>query len=278
MKMLVRWDGSEDTRRLAQYLEVKVTYHSEQCAIEVQDKSLKNDGSLSWLVVSRGTNTYVEELYEEKGESVYDKEMATGFRARRNPSRRNTRDNQVHNRIPSPRCSYQLTNGSLEDSDGDITTSFFSPRRWWSDGLGLRMRERREMDGSGMAGSFSKKKWQEKISALPEFRRSHSLDACHPRSLWRSQGWSHIAGQCRHSVQMERVPLPRWLCPLHALHDSIRIDCRRKRCKSRKKNSIVHRPGSHEGWARGRAPGLVETTNGTSQEQVENNPGCNTLG
>ena len=29
----------------------------------------------------------------------------------RSPLRQNTRDNQVHNHISSPRCSYQLTNG-----------------------------------------------------------------------------------------------------------------------------------------------------------------------
>ena len=100
---------------------------------------------------------------------------------------------------------------------------------------------------------------------LPEFRRSHQLHECHPRSLWRNQGWSCIVGQCRSSVQMKRVLLPRRLFPLDALHPSIRADRRRNRCKRGKTNSILRRPGSHEPWAR-----LVETTKGPLQEQVGN--------
>ena len=36
---------------------------------------MKNDGS-SWIVISRGMNKEVEEIYQEKGESSYHEEMA----------------------------------------------------------------------------------------------------------------------------------------------------------------------------------------------------------
>ena len=58
--------------------EVKVTSHLEQYGIEIQVKSLTNDGSLSWIVIPTGMSKYVEELQEEKGESVCHEEMATG--------------------------------------------------------------------------------------------------------------------------------------------------------------------------------------------------------
>ena len=45
----------------------RITYHSEQFGIEIQVQSMRNDGSLSWIMISRGMNTYVEEINEEKG-------------------------------------------------------------------------------------------------------------------------------------------------------------------------------------------------------------------
>ena len=50
-----------------------------------------------------------------------------------------------------------------------------------------------------------------------------------------------------------------------------------EKCKRRNTNSISHRPGSHERCARGRTPRRVKATNGTLQEQVESDPGCNML-
>ena len=58
-------------------VEVKVTYHSDRHGIEVRVKSLKNE-SISWIVISRGMKKCVEEVQEEKGESVHHKEMASG--------------------------------------------------------------------------------------------------------------------------------------------------------------------------------------------------------
>ena len=63
--------------KIGSVLEVKVTNHS-----------LKNDGSHSWIVISRGMNKYVEELYEENGDSIHYEEMATGMSK---PLRQNTR-------------------------------------------------------------------------------------------------------------------------------------------------------------------------------------------
>ena len=50
--------------------QVKVTYHSEQHGIEIQVKSMQNDGSLSCIVICRGMKRYVEKKIR--------KEMATG--------------------------------------------------------------------------------------------------------------------------------------------------------------------------------------------------------
>ena len=42
-------------------LEVKVTYHLYQYGIEINIDSMKNDGSQSWIVISRGMNKYVDD-------------------------------------------------------------------------------------------------------------------------------------------------------------------------------------------------------------------------
>ena len=54
--------------------QVKVRYHSEQFGIEIQRKSMKSDGSLSWTVISGWMGRYVEEVFEERGESVHHEE------------------------------------------------------------------------------------------------------------------------------------------------------------------------------------------------------------
>ena len=59
-------------------LEVKVTYPLYPYGIELRFESLKKDGSQSWIVICRGRNKYVDKLHEEKGDSVYYEEMATG--------------------------------------------------------------------------------------------------------------------------------------------------------------------------------------------------------
>ena len=58
-------------------LEVKVTYHLYQYGMKIKVNSVKNDGSQSWIVISRGINKYVEDLAEESGKSVHCEEMVT---------------------------------------------------------------------------------------------------------------------------------------------------------------------------------------------------------
>ena len=41
---------------------------------------MKNDGSQSWIVISRGMNQHVNELPEESGKSIHNEEVATRTR------------------------------------------------------------------------------------------------------------------------------------------------------------------------------------------------------
>ena len=59
-------------------IRVRATYYSEQYGIEIQVKSMLNYGSLFWIVMSRGPNRYVDEVYEEKEEPSHDKGMSSG--------------------------------------------------------------------------------------------------------------------------------------------------------------------------------------------------------
>ena len=59
-------------------LEVKVTYHLYQYGIKIRVKSVKNDGSQTWIVISRGTHKYVDELLEEHGKSIHHEKMVNG--------------------------------------------------------------------------------------------------------------------------------------------------------------------------------------------------------
>ena len=88
--------------KIGPVIQVKVAHCSEHFGIEIQVKAMMN-GSLSWSVISRGTNKYVEVVYEEKRRSVP---------ASANRSRQNNKDKRVHSRVLPPRRSYPLTNGS----------------------------------------------------------------------------------------------------------------------------------------------------------------------
>ena len=63
---------------------------------------------------------------------------------------------------------------------------------------------------------FSNKEVIRKDFSHSGFGRSHSPHACHPRSLWEEPKLIQHAGQCRGSIQTERVLLPRPLLPLCA--------------------------------------------------------------
>ena len=108
------------------------------------------------------------------------------------------------------------------------------------------------------------------ISVLFEFRRSHSLHAYHPRSLWRNQVDCTMLDNVQIPHNWRRIFMT-LVVLFSASHYSIGVDCRVKRCTRRKTNSILHRHGSLERWAGRRIPRFVETTRGTLQEQVESN-------
>ena len=59
-------------------LEVKVTNYLKRYGIEVKIDSMQNDGTLSWIVISRGINKYVTELPEENGKPSHHEEVALG--------------------------------------------------------------------------------------------------------------------------------------------------------------------------------------------------------
>ena len=63
--------------KIGPVLEVKVTHHLYQDGMEIRVRSLKNDGSQSWVVICRGMNEYVDELNEENGKSHHYEELVT---------------------------------------------------------------------------------------------------------------------------------------------------------------------------------------------------------
>ena len=92
--------------------QVKDTYHSEQFGIEIQAESMKSDGSLTWIFISRGMNKCVGEILQQEGEFSYQEEMANGSDIGK-PIATNKRGSRVHTPTMSLRCPYQLTNGSV---------------------------------------------------------------------------------------------------------------------------------------------------------------------
>ena len=64
--------------KICPVLKVKVTYHLYQYGIEIKVDSMKNDGSLSWIVISKGMNKIVDGLPEENAISIHYEEMVTG--------------------------------------------------------------------------------------------------------------------------------------------------------------------------------------------------------
>ena len=70
-----------------------------------------------------------------------------------------------------------------------------------------------------------------------------------------------------HSLQIELIPLSRRLFPPYALHCSIRIVCKGE--KKPKTNCFLHRPGSHEWWARGRNQDLSKPSTQNTHPQRE---------
>ena len=78
--------------KIGPVLEVKVTNYLERDGIEVKIGSMQNDGSQSWIVISRGIIKYVTELPEENDKPTTKK----WHLVRRNPLPRNNRNNSYH--------------------------------------------------------------------------------------------------------------------------------------------------------------------------------------
>ena len=62
--------------KIGQVLEVKVTHHSYQHGIEIKIDSMQNDGSQSWIVISRGVTKDVTELLDENEQPIHLEEVA----------------------------------------------------------------------------------------------------------------------------------------------------------------------------------------------------------
>ena len=86
------------------------------------------------------------------------------------------------------------------------------------------------------AGRWSNPEW---LDLLQEGSDKKSVQHClnsdglilDMRAIQGHSGGAQGSSCMRNFLQMERVLLSRCLCPLHALHHSIRIDCRKNRCK-----------------------------------------------
>ena len=78
MKDPRRKDGFENTQKLVQYWKARLRITCIKMGIGIKIDSMKNDGSQSWIVISRWMNKYVNELPEENGESIHYEEATTG--------------------------------------------------------------------------------------------------------------------------------------------------------------------------------------------------------
>ena len=59
-------------------LEVQVANNLERYRIEIRIDSMQNDGTQSWIVISRGIDKYVTELSEENEKLTHYEEVALG--------------------------------------------------------------------------------------------------------------------------------------------------------------------------------------------------------
>ena len=156
----------------------------------------ENDASHSWIVISRGMNKYVvEENFTQKQENLSTTKIWQPVLTQANPSRQNTREPNLVSKM-----FVQIDQRKWKDI---VAVDFVSNRSlsWRVSKTMTKMlrnhgshrEDDRAIDGGTLlltlcldvkyenAGNWR----QEKNSVLHESRRSHSLHACHPRSLWR---------------------------------------------------------------------------------------------
>ena len=93
-------------------MEVKVTNYLECCGIEVKIDSMQNDGTQSWIVISKGINKYVTELPEEnkKPIHIHYEEVARG--------------------APKPVARKQHEQFVLSSSSSSSTIMLIDQRKW----------------------------------------------------------------------------------------------------------------------------------------------------
>ena len=80
MKGPSRKDGFEGIQKFGLVLEVKSRLRitcMERVGIEIKIDSMQNDGSQSWIVISRGVNKYVTELPEKNEKLIHYEEVAS---------------------------------------------------------------------------------------------------------------------------------------------------------------------------------------------------------
>ena len=213
--------------------------------------------------------------------------------------RQNTRGNQIHRYCKSQRCSCQLTNGSgkifLPPTASTRDPCHTESRRQWPGYYDIMVliekmmeqligihrylcyvetmrtpRNGRIWNGLGLLRTARNKN----IFQCAEIWRFHPLHARHPRSLWRNQGWSIIAGYfrtCGVSACSTLALLS--VCILISNQDWLRVE------KIPKKEDKQYSSRQWIMWAirKTRIPRRVKTTKGTLQEQVESVPGCQKL-
>ena len=102
-----------DPSKIGPVRSVKVTHLSEPFGIEMQVNSVKNDGSLSWIVISSGMNTYVEEILRRERRIFSLRRGGEWFRHRETD--RDKRANRVHHPVLSQRCPVPIDQRKWND-------------------------------------------------------------------------------------------------------------------------------------------------------------------
>ena len=182
--------------KIGPVLEVKITKEFDRRGIEIKIDSMQKDGTQSWMVISRGVGKYVTELAVDHTKPFHYEEASSGTgqlvameeRQQLFPSSSSSSTLPIKLRTWSDIPAVPKV---IEDNCYDISKIMTRilrhggyPREEygaieWRKQLPMFHRENPEV-----------KKWtrqQEKISVLLGLQRKHSVHACHPRPLWRTQ-------------------------------------------------------------------------------------------
>ena len=234
------------------------------------------------------------------------------FRHGETPSRQNKGDNQVHNEILSPRCSYQLTKrsgmiflpsiaSSKDPCHGESRRSWqrrhdiwFSSRRWRARLIGIHCYSRHALISKKKnAGRWSNKEWLDvfqRESDQKSFQYCLNSDGL-MIDLCAIQG--HSWGTKIDLAILDKREIPyRWSEYLYHVgcsgycipffnQDWLQEEkMQKKEGKQGRQTVFLTTLDPDEHWAiwggRG-VPRFVESTTGTMQKKMENNPGCNLL-